>query len=206
MKLMIEVVVGYMYKVQKNKLDISNFKEEFAAIRHGNYLQFFNLIGKPIDFIVTYDNGKVSNNVAVEENEPAFSALNKVGESLKDFLIRTRNEFGTINDNDLSDDTFEKAALFELSLRMHSNDKRLAKDEIRFIDIINNLNISDDEKEIFHHGRKFINYIKRPEKRKYSWLEGITNFNIAFNLLLEKKMTIGLSLPWDQFMTFIWKR
>jgi hypothetical protein len=190
MKLLIEVVVGYMYKVQKNQLDTSKYKEEFAAIRHGNYLQFFNLIGKPVDFIVTYDNGRVSNSVIVEENEATFIALNKVGESLKDFLKRTRREFGEIHDNDFSDEVFEKAALFELSLRMHSNNKRLTSEEIRFIDIINRLNISDTEKNVFHEGRRFINYIKRPEKLKYSWSEGVEKLSIAYNLMQDKKMTI----------------
>ncbi|UGS20386.1 hypothetical protein [Flavobacterium cyclinae] len=190
MKLLIEVVVGYMYKVQKNKLDTSKFKEEFAAIRHGNYLQFFNLIGKPIDFIVSNDNGAVSTSVIIEENEATLIALNKVGESLKDFFKRARYEFGVINDIDLTDEVFEKAALFELSLRMHSNDKRLINKEINFVDIINSLNISDLDKEVFHDGRKFINYIKRPEKLKYSWNEGVLIFNKAFELMIEKKMTI----------------
>jgi hypothetical protein len=85
MKLLAEIIVGYMYKVQKNKLDTSKYAKEFAAIRHGNYFQFFNEIEKEIDFIVTYESGQIKTDTKVHENEAAFIALTKVGECLKVF-------------------------------------------------------------------------------------------------------------------------
>jgi len=37
-KLIVQIVVGYMYKVIKNGIDTSSYKAEFAAIKHGNYM------------------------------------------------------------------------------------------------------------------------------------------------------------------------
>jgi hypothetical protein len=186
----VEVVVGYMYKVQKQKMDTSQFAKEFAAIRHGNYFQFFNLIEKEIDFIVTYSNGQISTNRRVVANESAFGALLKTGDCLKDFYRRIYHTYGEFNDTDLSDRDFERAAYFELSVRMHSNNKLLPSEEIKLIDVINNLRLTTDEKNILHHGRKFINQLKRPWKMKTNWNTELNKFNLAFQLLLEKQLTI----------------
>ncbi|MEZ4805706.1 MAG: hypothetical protein R2852_09550 [Bacteroidia bacterium] len=51
MKTIAQVVIGYMYKVLKNGKDTSKFRKEFAAIRHGDYEEFLNLIGDKIDFV-----------------------------------------------------------------------------------------------------------------------------------------------------------
>ena len=190
MKLLVEIVVGYMYKVQKNQLDTSIFAKEFAAIRHGNYFQFFNEIEKEIDFIVTYENGQLNTNTKVEENEVAFIALTKVGECLKDFYQRIFHKYGEFKDSDISDEDFQKAAYFELSIRMHSNNKRLPSEEISFFDVIESLELSQKEKDSLHQGRKFINYIKRPWKIKNDWSEELDKFNSAFALIQAKKLTI----------------
>ena len=190
MKLIIEVVVGYMYKVQKNGLNVSNFHDEFAAIRHGDYFKFFNLIGKEIHFIVTYDEGEIKKNKNVEEEDIAIVALTKSAESLKDFHKRCYQEFGDIDDPDLSDEDFERAALFELSLRIHSNNKRLSRNETTFENVINSLSLSDSEKSIMHEGRRFLNNIKRPKKMKSPWVKSLEKFNHAYKLMIEKELTI----------------
>src|SRR5665811_1092369 len=123
-KLIVEFVVGYMYKIQKNGLDVSKFHREFSAIRHGDYFKFFNLIGKQIDFIVTYDEGVIDYDKNVQEEEDiAVVAMVKSAESLKDFYSRCYNEYGAFDDEHLRDEDFERAALFELSLRIHANNK-----------------------------------------------------------------------------------
>ncbi len=179
-----------MYKVQKNKLDTSIFRNEFASIRHGNYFQFFNQIQKEIDFIVTYENGQIKTDTKVEKNDITFVALNKVGECLKDFYQRIFNYYGELKDKDLSDGDFQRAAYFELSIRMHSNEKRLPSEEIKFVDVIESLELTQNEKNILHQGRKFINYIKRPEKMKGQWKNELNSFNEAFELMETKKLTI----------------
>jgi hypothetical protein len=190
MKLLAEIVVGYMYKVQKNQLDTSRHTKEFAAIRHGNYFQFFNQIEKEIDFIVTYESGKIKTDTKVKENEIALIALTKVGECLKDFYQRIFQTYGELKDTGISDEDFQRAAYFELSVRMHSNDKRLPSEEIRLVDVIESLELTRIEKDTLHQGRKFINYIKRPWKMKNQWSDELDKFNSAFELIKAKKLTI----------------
>lgn len=194
MKLIIQVVVGYMYKVQKNKFETSNFRNEFAAIRHGDYFEFLNLIGHEIDFIVSYRNGKINTNTKIESNDIDFEKLLKSGNSLKIFLNKCYNEFGKIIDKDISNEIYEQLALFELSLRMHVNNKRLTKERLRLEEIIDKIKIyeelTDDETKILHNGRKFLNFVKRPNSMKSTWQNEITNFNEAYNLIQRKKLTI----------------
>ncbi len=189
-KLIIEVVVGFMYKVTKNGLDVSKFNDEFAAIRHGNYYDFFNLIGKQVDFIVSYNNGEISRLKNVLEEDISFIALIKAGPSLKYFYTRCLNEYGDFADPDLTNNDFERAALFELSLRMHSNNKRLSRERETFEQVIDSLSMIGPDKEVLHQGRRFINQIKRPEKLKTSWKQGLENFNKAYDLMVIKQLTI----------------
>jgi hypothetical protein len=181
--LIIAVVVGYMYKVQKNGLDMSDFHQEFAAIRHGDYYKFFNLIGKEVDFVLVYDNGKIDKGKKIDKNEIAFVALIKSAESMKDFFKRCTERYGLINDPNLNDEDFRRAATFEISLRIHANDKRLPAKEITLEKVIDSLEITDEEKGIFHKGRRFINDIKRPYKLKGSWSESLLGFNEAYQLM-----------------------
>lgn len=184
------VVVGYMYKVQKNVLQVSDFHEEFAAIRHGDYYKFVNLIGKEIDFILVSENGNISKAKKIKENEIAFVALIKSAESMKDFFRRCKERYGTIDDPDLSDQDFRRAATFEISLRIHANDKRLPGREITFEKVIESLEITEEQKKIFHDGRRFINHIKRPYKLKGNWSESLLKFNEAFKLMDKLDLTL----------------
>jgi hypothetical protein len=73
---------------------------------------------------------------------------------------------------------------------MHSNDKRLHSEEIRLIDVIDTLELTLNEKDTLHQGRKFINHIKRPWKMKNKWSDELEKFNSAFELIKSKRLTI----------------
>ncbi len=194
MKLIVQVVVGYMYKVMKNGMVFSNYSAEFAAIRHGDYKDFLDRIGKPIDSLVSYSDGIIYTNTNITDNDIDFGALLKAGASLKVFYKKCIKEFGRFEDPDLSNETFEKLCLFELSLRMHRNNKLKKENHRRLELIINDIailyNLSDGEKSLLHAGRKFLNAVKRPEKLKMSWIEGTEILNKAYALLQHHKLTI----------------
>ncbi len=193
-KLIIQVVIGYMYKVLKNNLDTSDFKNEFAAIRHGDYFDFIKLIGKQIDFIVVYNSGLINNDVNIKKDDIDYVGLIKSGESLIEFYKKCYLKFGDINDTDLPDLYFEKAIKFELGLRMHLNNKRLKKERKTLENVINELSIlkrlTDLETEKLHKGRKFLNFIKRPEKLKSDWKTVSSDFDNAYSILIDKGLTI----------------
>ena len=50
----LKVTVGYMLKVLKSGVDTYKFRREFAAIRHGNYEEFIELVKGRIPFMVIY--------------------------------------------------------------------------------------------------------------------------------------------------------
>lgn len=194
MRIIAQVVIGYMYKVLKNEKDISKFKNEFAAIRHGDYSEFLDLIGEEIDFIITYNNGLINCDTSIRKDDSDFGRLFKSGESLKTFLRKCTKEFGNIIDEHLNDDTFEKLALFELSLRMHRNNNASRTKRITFENVINELKeikkLSDQEIETLHNGRKFLNNVKRPKKMKATWEAGEKEFIDAYRIIESHKMTI----------------
>lgn len=59
-RLIISVTVGYMLKVLKANERIKTFKDEFAAIRHGDYIEFINLVKGEIPFLVVYNEGVIT--------------------------------------------------------------------------------------------------------------------------------------------------
>ena len=194
MRTIIQVAIGYLYKVLKNGKDTSKFKEEFAAIRHGDYEKFLSLIGDKIDFIAFYNNGVINNDVKIREDDSDFARLIKSGSSLNTFVKICFEEFGEITDRDLTNLDFERLALFELSLKMHRNNYALREDKIRLENVINHLQIikklSDSDIKILHQGRKFLNKVKHPEKMKSDWRAELIVFNSAYNILLQKQLTI----------------
>jgi hypothetical protein len=194
MRIIAQVVIGYMYKVMKNEKDISKFNNEFAAIRHGDYIEFLDLIGDEIDFIVTYNNGLINIETNIREDDSDYGRLLKSGESLKTFLLKCTKEFGKIADEHLNDETFEKLALFELSLRMHRNNNASRKERITLENVIIDLKeikrLSDQESDALQNGRKFLNCVKRPNKIKTTWKEGEREFLEAYKILESRKLTI----------------
>jgi hypothetical protein len=194
MRTKVQVTIGYLYKVLKNGKDTSKFKEEFEAIRHGDYETFLSLIGDKIDFIVSYNNGVISNDVNIREDDSDFARLIKSGSSLNTFVKICIEEFGKIDDCDLTNLDFERLALFELSLKMHRNNNAPRENKLRLENVINHLqiikNLSDSEIKILHQGRKFLNKVKHPEKMKSDWKAELIVFNSAYNILLQKQLTI----------------
>ena len=55
----IEVAVGYMLKVLKTNQKITEFKDEFNAIKHGDYKSFLSLIEGEIPSMVIYNGGGI---------------------------------------------------------------------------------------------------------------------------------------------------
>lgn len=194
MRIIAQVVIGYMYKVLKNEKDISKFKKEFEAIRHGNYSEFVDLIGNKINLIVSFNSGVINRDTFIRDNDSDFGRLIKSGESLKAFLRNCQNEFGKIEDNDIGDEDFEKLALFELSLRMHRNNNVNRVLRIDLINVIEELKsikkLTDSECELLHKGRQFLNHVKHPKNMKTTWAKGIAEFADSYALLQSKELTI----------------
>jgi hypothetical protein len=194
MRIIAQVVIGYMYKVMKNEKDISKYNSEFTAIRHGDYSEFLDLISEEIDFIVTFNNGSINTDTNIREDDSDFGRLFKSGESLKTFLRKCTKEFGNIYDEHLKDETFEKLALFELSLRMHRNNKASRKERITLENVINEIKeikkLSDQETDTLHNGRKFLNSVKRPNKMKVAWEVGEQEFFEAYRIIESRMLTI----------------
>ena len=71
--LIIEIAVGYMLKVIKSGKQITKYKNEFAAIRHGDYFNFINLVGGQLPFMVTYKSGQVYVDDQNNENDKDFA-------------------------------------------------------------------------------------------------------------------------------------
>ena len=124
-RLLIEVVVGYMLKFLKSDKIISKYKDEFAAIRHGDYFAFINLLKGALPGKVVYDNGVIIVNGEAQKNDFDFLGLLNSGPSLKIFYRNCIKEYGKIIDKDITDETFEKCAYFEIALRMHANNNNL---------------------------------------------------------------------------------
>ena len=53
-KLIYDKVVGYVLKIIKSRIKITKFKNKFNAIKHGDYLDFIELlkVGIPQDIVV----------------------------------------------------------------------------------------------------------------------------------------------------------
>ena len=85
MILIIEVAVGYALKVLNNQKRITEYKNEFNAIKHGDYKSFLSLIEGEIPSMVIYNRGKIR----YDENKPNydfdFEGLLKSGPSLQIF-------------------------------------------------------------------------------------------------------------------------
>jgi hypothetical protein len=194
MRIIAQVVIEYMYKVLKNERDVSKFRKEFAAIRHGDYGDFIDLIGNEINFIVSYNGGVINTETAIRNDDSDFGRLIKSGESLKAFLRNCLEEFGEIEDSDIGDEIFEQLALFELSLRMHRNNNAPRVGRITLEKVIDELKeikkLTDSECKSLHKGRRFLNSVKRPEKMETTWAIGITEFSDSFKVLQSKRLII----------------
>lgn len=192
--LTIGYTVGFMLKVMKRGIKIDKYRKEFACIRHGNYFEFINFIKGEVPFTVVYSHGVIETNPPPKKDDCDFVALFKAGPSLMDFYKKCRKEYFVEKDDDVCDVLYYKAVLFEISLRMHANNNHLIAEREDLIDVIDNLcyykEINDEERNLFHRGRDFINMIKHPKNQFSSWKEGCDAFEVAYSLLAKHKLTI----------------
>jgi hypothetical protein len=196
MTLIIEATVGYMLKVLKNGFDTTPFKNEFNAIRHGDYAAFIKNVGEETPFMVIYSKGQIR----TEENNPNyefdFEGLLKSGPSLKKFLFACQNHYGKIKDDDLNDSIFQRCAVFEIAIRMHANNANLLSKTERtelekVIDLLSaHKGIEKNESDLLHEGRKFINKIKHHKNGAYNWRDEVEKFEKAFQVLKKWKILV----------------
>lgn len=194
-KLIISVTVGYMLKVLKAHKKITGFKDEFAAIRHGDYMEFINLVKGEIPFLVVYNEGVItSGTIPPSKDDIDFELLLKAGPSLKSFYINCKTFYGEIIDNDILDETFEQAALFEINLRIHANNSKLLNQREDLINVIEKLghfyNMSQSEIKDVQAGRHFLNMIKHNKNQFPSWTAGVNALTCAYEILNKYGLTV----------------
>ena len=192
--LIIAKTVGYMLKAMKLKEDTSLFRKEFASIRHGNYLEFTELIKGEIPTVVVYNKGEIQVSNRLTREEIDFVGLIKSGPSLLEFHKKCLSQFGNLIDHDISDKIYEKVALFEISLRMHANNNNLINFQEDLIEVIFKLskskNLPNNLIEKLQNGRRFLNMIKHPKNQFSSWNEEITAFNEAYLICQKHSLTV----------------
>jgi hypothetical protein len=192
--LIIAKTVGYMLKAMKLKEDTSLFHKEFASIRHGNYFEFTELIKGEIPTVVVYNKGEIQVNNRLTRDEIDFVGLIKSGPSLLKFNKKCLSQFGKLVDNDISDDIYEKVALFEISLRMHANNKNLINSQEDLIEVIFKLSKSkklpNNLVVKLQNGRRFLNMIKHPKNQFPNWNDGIIAFNEAYLICQKHSLTV----------------
>lgn len=194
-RLIISVAVGYMLKVLKSGKEILH-KKEFNAIRHGDYIKFINLVEGPMAYIASCnlsDGVLTSGYFPPSEKDIDFLLLIKAGPSLNIFLKNCRSTYGRIEDLDISDDIYEKLALFEINLRIHASNDELTSSKDVLKDVIDKLgahkNISSEEIAKIHQGRNFLNMVKHNRKQFKSWTDGIIALNTADDVLKKHSIT-----------------
>ena len=191
--LIIDIVVGYMIKVLKSGTPIVAFRNEFAAIRHGNYYDFINFVGEPIPFMITYNNGVIQEEIEARKDDIDFQGLLKAGPSLKKFYIDCKKMYGEIKDIELTDETYRKLVHFEIMLRMHANNHKLLTGKEKLINVISKLaafkNFTNKEIELLQKGRDFLNKVKHGSKSPISWINETIIFDKAFQVLENHKLT-----------------
>jgi hypothetical protein len=190
----IAYVVGYMLKILKNKRDTTKFINEFAAIRHGDYNKFIDLIKKPIPFMVIYENGIIRGGITSAKNECDFFGLLAAGPSLDKFYETCHLHYGEIIDADFNDEVYRKLSLFEIRIRLHADIHKLttATDTLETIidKLSSKIQFSKEEVAAIHEGRKFLNKIKHHTIKDTVWKSNISLFETAYQVLDKKDIRI----------------
>jgi hypothetical protein len=196
MTLTIEVAVGNMLKVLKTNQKVTEFKDEFNAIKHGDYKTFLNLVGGGIPPMVIYHGGVIRS----DENDPNyefdFEGLIKSGPSLLIFLKKCFLVYGNIEDPDIPDSIYHKVVVFEIAIRMHANndnllDKTKREDLINVISVLSKFkNLTQEEEDKLQKARVFTNMVKHFNNQYPSWEIGISYFLDGFEVLEKHKILI----------------
>lgn len=186
--------VGYMLKVLKSNVPVDQFDREFKMIRHGDYFGFINSINGEVPFSVEYNNGILTADNIAKEDDVDFKGLMNAGPSLKIFYDKCYNAYGEIKDSDIPNSIYGIAALFEISLKMHANNYKLIEPKEKLINIIDKLgtfkNLSSDEIETLHGGRKFLNMIKHFKSQFPTWQEGADALTKAYEILKKHNLKV----------------
>lgn len=195
--------VGYMLKMIKNNKDISGGKKEFNCIKHGNYNEFIKLIGSEIPIMVVggvgieptvLGNGDRVNELNFLKGECDFIQLNAAGPSMYSFLNKFLKQHGNFIDNDITNITYKKLAMFEIRIRTHASNRKLIVENDTLITIIEKLsksiNLSNLEIVQLHLGRKFLNTVKHNENPNYDWSANTIEFHKAYDILSNNKIKL----------------
>lgn len=178
----------------KSQKILGETKKEFDAIRHGNYDQFIELIKGPEAVMVLYNNGVIKTSNINQKEDFDFAVLIYAAPSLKLFYQKCISEYGKIIDPDLSDIVFERAALFEIIIRMHARNRKLLLEAEKLEPAIEKLcesyKLNTNEKEDLHNGRRFLNMIKHNKGQFGTWEEGVLALKNAFKVLTKHKLSI----------------
>ena len=118
-KLSVSQAIGYMLKVIKTGNDITNFKGQFNAIKHGDYDCFFKMIKEPQpELLIQWKEGVIKNeNFSQESGDCDVAMLVAIEPSVIKFHNECCNYYGNIIDTDISNLIFCKCAAFEKSCR-----------------------------------------------------------------------------------------
>lgn len=195
-KLIVAESIAYMLKILKSNKKITKYKDEFASIRHGNYYEFINKIRVylPENSIVISDRNGFNTNVYPQKDEVDFILIIKAGDALKTFYKNCFTIYGQISDVDISDEIYYKLALYELNLRIHANNNQLLNGKEKISVVIDKIcklkGFSQIEKDILNKGNKFLNMVKHYNNQFPSWIDGISAFEIAYQFLVDKELTI----------------
>ena len=193
-QLIIGIVVGYMLKVIKAHKKEIKFKQEFASIRHGNYPEFIALVKGSIPEMVVYRSGDIEVNPNPKKDNFDFVGLVMAGPSMKVFYEKCIAEYGVFLDNEISDKIYYQLAIYEITIRIHANKFKTLEKSETFQTIIDNLGkqlaLNEEDVTTLQNGRKLLNMVKHGRKKNYSWIEGITDFEKAFQLIEEKNITL----------------
>jgi hypothetical protein len=196
MMLVIEHVVGYMLKVLKSGRNTSTFKDEFNAIKHGDYREFLKLVGGTLPCMITWNSAVVKDDTDNPNYECDFEGLFKSGPSLNLFFEKCVKTYGVIDDIDIPQNVYHKAVTFEIAIRMHAKNYDLLSIDRKFelvevIDILCKFKaIPQNEVEKLHTARRFINMIKHNKQQFPTWTEGVQAFLIGFSVLEKHKLLI----------------
>lgn len=185
-----------MLKVLKTNQKLTEFKDEFNAIKHGDYKTFLSLIGGEVPQMV------ISNGITVrsEQNNPNyefdFEGLVKSGPSLMIFIKKCFMVYGNIEDPDIPDSIYHKVVVFEIAIRMHANnhnllDKTKREHLINVISILSKFkNLTHEEEDKLQKARVFANMVKHFKNQYSSWSEGIKHFTDGFKVLEKHRILI----------------
>jgi hypothetical protein len=205
-RLVIDEAVGYMLKVMRSGTAITKYKDEFNAIRHGDYDEFISLVKGEKPIMIVWQEGTLANQDNISQKTHFdMIVLISAQNSLQIFLNNCVKEYGEEflkQEPEISNDIYRKTALFEVSLRIHANNNKIPINKREdLVDVIIKLSnfkgLSPEEIEKLQKGRQFLNDIKhhnnKPNyKRKFStWEEGVSKFKEAYKILEEKELFIG---------------